>query len=212
MAERSRRPWAGGGRMVGIAAGVCFALALAGFGAALEGYDQRIHPVALLGAAGVPRATAFNLLAFVVPGLLAATVALRRRGGLPARAAMPARLGWTLALLAALAFAAQGLLPLGASGPDAGAGRLHGVAWGLWGIAFAAATLSLSLDALSARRVLPATGHAVAGVLVFALGWLAGDALPVAAAQRAAYACWFTWLACTGWACTTRLRPSALAR
>lgn len=212
MAGRSGQRRARVARMAGIAAGTCFALALAGFGAALEGYDQRIHPVALLGAAGVPRATAFNLLAFIVPGALAALVALRRRGVLPRRAAWPQRLGWALALLAALAFTAQGLLPLDASAPDAGAGRLHGVAWGLWGIAFAAATLSLALAALGARRALPAVGHGVAGVLVFALAWLAGDAVPVALAQRAAYACWFAWLACAGWPPSTRLRPSALAR
>lgn len=120
-------------RAAGVAAGACFAAALAGFGAALDGYAHGAWPVALLGASGVPRATAFNLLAFVVPGLLAAFVALRRRDRLPPGAGLGARLGWTLALLAAAAFAAQGLLPLDARAPDAGQGRLHGVAWGLWG-------------------------------------------------------------------------------
>ena len=186
-------------RAAGLGAGACFALALAGFGVALEGYDQLLHPVALLGAAGVPRAMPFNLLAFIVPGLLAAFVAVRRRGGLPGATALAARLGWTLALLAALAFVAQGLLPLDASEPDAGPGRLHGVAWGLWGIAFATAALALSAAALRGHRPWLAMGHLAAGTLVFALAWLAVDALPVALAQRAAFACWFTWLACAGW-------------
>ncbi|GGK07358.1 DUF998 domain-containing protein [Luteimonas terricola] len=186
-------------RAAGIAAGACFALALAGFGAALEGYGQRLHPVALLGATGLPRATPFNLLAFVVPGLLAAFVTMRRRGALPASSLLSARLGWTLALLSALAFAAQGLLPLDPVEPDAGRGRLHGVAWGLWAIAFAAAALALSVAGLAARRPRAAACHFAAGVLVFALAWLLGDAVPVALAQRAAFASWFAWLAWAGW-------------
>ena len=186
-------------RTAGIAAGACFALALAVFGAALDGYSHRLHPVALLGAADVPRAGAFNAFAYVLPGLLAAFVALRRRGDLVPGVGASARLGWTMALLAALAFAAQGLLPLDPSEPDAGAGRLHGAAWGVWGIAFAAAAAALALAAASARRVPAAAGHAAAGLFVFALAWLAGDALPVAVSQRAACACWFGWLAWVGW-------------
>jgi hypothetical protein len=199
MAEAAeyRRTWPV--RAAGVAAGACFALALVGFGAALEGYGQQLHPVALLGAIGIPRATPFNLLAFLVPGLLAAFVAMRRRGALPASSSLAARLGWTLALLSALAFAAQGLLPLDPLEPDVGPGRLHGVAWGLWAIAFAAAALALSMAAFAARRPWAAACHLVAGALVFALAWLVGDALPVALAQRAAFASWFAWLAWAGW-------------
>ena len=185
-------------RIAGLAAGACFVLALAGFGAALEGYDHAAWPVALLGAAGVPRATAFNLLGFVLPGLLAASVAVARRGGLPATAGLPARLGWTLALLAALAFAAQGLLPLDAAGPDAGRGRLHGVAGGLWGIAFVAAVVALSVAALEARRPWLALGHLGAGALVFLPGWLAVGGLPAPLAQRIACLTWFAWVAWAG--------------
>ncbi|MEN1959577.1 DUF998 domain-containing protein [Luteimonas sp. MJ246] len=197
-AEPFEHPGAGARRAAGLAAGACFALALACFGAALPGYAQLQYPVALLGAAGVPRATAFNLAGFLLPGLLAAFVALHRRGGLPQSAALAARLGWTLALLAALAFAAQGLLPLDASSPDAGRGRLHGVAWGLWGIASTAAALALSLDALRLRRWRAVAGHLLAGALVFSLAWLTADLVPPALAQRAAFACWFAWIACVG--------------
>lgn len=181
-------------RAAGIVAGACFAIALAGFGAALEGYGQLLHPVAVLGATGVPHATLFNLLAFLVPGLLAAFVALRRRGALPVSSALSERLGWTLALLSTLAFAAQGLLPLDLVEPDAGSARLHGVAWGLWAIAFAAAALALSMAALRARRYGAAACHAIAGALVFWLAWLVGDAVPAALAQRAAFVLWFAWL------------------
>ena len=55
----------------GIAAVAMFALALVVFGQFLQGYSQVFHPVAVLGAQGVPRALAFNVVAFVVPGLLA---------------------------------------------------------------------------------------------------------------------------------------------
>lgn len=199
MAEAGRDRRHGQARAAGIAAGTCFALALAGFGAALDGYSQVAWPVALLGAAGVPRAAAFNLLGFIVPGLLAGFVALRRRDLLPGGAGAGARLGWTLALLAAAAFAAQGVLPLDATAPDAGRGRLHGVAWGLWWIAFTAAALGLAGSALRARRWLPAAGHLAAGLLVAVAAGLDAGALPAALAQRVAFAAWFAWLAWAGW-------------
>lgn len=199
MAEALGRRRTGWLRAAGIAAGTCFALALWGFGAALDGYSHLVYPVALLGAAGVPRATPFNLLAFVVPGLLAAWIAMGRRGELSASSPLPARLGWTLLLLSALAFAAQGLLPLDPAEADAGSGRLHGVAWGLWAIAFAAATPALAAAASFTRHPWAAAGHLVAGALVFMLAWLVGDAVPVALAQRAAFACWFGWLVWCAW-------------
>lgn len=187
-------------RVAGLAAGACFALALAASGSSLDGYVQTEHPIALLGAVGMPRAGAFNVFAYLAPGLLAAFVALRRRGGLASRAGLSARLGWNLALVAALLFAAQGVLPLDPANLDEGAGRLHGAAWGGWGIAVAAASAALALAAVRSRRPLPALAHVVAGTLVFALAWLSGDAMPVAIAQRAACACWFAWLAMVAWA------------
>lgn len=186
-------------RAAGIAAGACFAASLAGFGAALDGYAHGAWPVALLGASGVPRAAAFNLFAYVVPGLLAAFVALGRRARLAPGAGLDARLGWTLALLAAVAFAAQGLLPLDARAPDAGQGRLHGVAWGLWGIASAAAAAALAAAALRVRARWAAAGHLMAALSVSWLAWLAAEALPVAWTQRMAFAAWFAWLACVAW-------------
>ena len=186
-------------RIAGAAAAACFALALAGFGAALEGYGHAHWPVALLGAAGVPRAAGFNLLGYLVPGLLAGFVALHGRAALPRGSGLAARLGWSLALLAALAFAAQGLLPLDASAPDAGRGRLHGVAWSLWGLAFAAASALLAVAAARGRRPPAALGHLCAGALVFALGWLPADAMPAPLAQRLAFAAWLAWVACVPW-------------
>jgi hypothetical protein len=66
------------------------------------------HPVALLGARGVPHALAFNLLGFVLPGLLAVAVAECLRRSLPATAGWAPRVGSQMLLLAGLAFAAMG--------------------------------------------------------------------------------------------------------
>ena len=49
-------------RLSGLVAALLFVLAVLGFGAGLDGYAQARHPVALLGAQGVPHALAFNLL------------------------------------------------------------------------------------------------------------------------------------------------------
>lgn len=199
MADRSWHPRGSLARWAGIAAAACFALVLGGFGAALQGYDAGLYPVAVLGAAGVPRAAAFNACGFILPGLLAAFVALRGRAALAARAPVAARLGWTLALLAALAFAAQGLFPLEASAPDAGRGRVHGAAWAAWSLAFAAAAAALCAAAFRGGRPRAAAGHAVAGMAVFLLAWVAPDLVEAAPAQRVAFAAWFTWLGWVGW-------------
>ena len=57
-------------RHAGWIAAICCVPALLGFAAALPAFSHVQHPPGLLGAVGVPRAPAFNLLAFVVPGLL----------------------------------------------------------------------------------------------------------------------------------------------
>ena len=54
------------GRWSGPAAAIVFVAALLGFGLALPGYSQIAHPVAVLGAKGVPHATGFNLLVFAL--------------------------------------------------------------------------------------------------------------------------------------------------
>lgn len=202
----SRDAW----RLAGLAAAACFALALGGFGRGLDGFSHLLHPVAVLGANGVPHALSFNVLGFVVPGALAAAVALRARDALAAPAALAARLGWTLAFLAALAFTAQGLLPLDLDAPDQARSRLHGTAWALWEIAFVAATVLL---AVTGARTRPAVAvlHAAAGATVFAFASLAGEAMPAALVQRVAFAAWFAWLAWVAWAHATGGGPEQRA-
>jgi len=79
--------------LTGALAALVFVGAVAGFGVALSGYSQIWHPVAVLGAKGVPHALGFNLLGFVLTGVLAAVAALDLRHRLPADAGWPARVG-----------------------------------------------------------------------------------------------------------------------
>ncbi|MCI1065388.1 DUF998 domain-containing protein [Stenotrophomonas geniculata] len=179
----------------GLVAALLFVLAVLGFGAGLDGYAQARHPVALLGAQGVPHALAFNLLGFVLPGLLAVVVAecLRRR--LPATAGWAPRVGSQMLLLAGLAFAAMGLLPLDVDDLHGPASQLHASAWMIWVLGFVAGTLLLGTS-----QVRQAHGRAL-GTVALACGVLAALAafalqgvLPAPLAQRLAFACWAAWL------------------
>ena len=182
-------------RLSGLMAALLFVLAVLGFGAGLDGYAQARHPVALLGAHGVPHALAFNLLGFVLPGLLAAVVAERLRRRLPATAGWAPRVGSQMLLLAGLAFAAMGLLPLDVDDLHGPASQLHASAWMIWVLGFVAGTLLLGISGLR-----QAHGRAL-GVAAVALGVLAALAafalqgvLAAPLAQRLAFACWAAWL------------------
>jgi len=176
-------------RWLVLVAALVAACAHAGLGALLDGYSQLLHPVALPGADGVPRALAFNLLVFVLPGLLLAAFAWRLRGRLPARAGVGARLGTTMLLLSALAFALQGMWPLDLDQPDGGTSRLHAVAWTLWWIAFLAGS---ALLAVSLRALRPATFGV--WLLVLGAGVLLPQLLGPAISQRLAFAACFAWM------------------
>lgn len=183
-------------RWLGLLAAVAFVLAVAGFGAGLDGYAQGRHPVALLGARGVPHALAFNLVGFVLPGLLAAGVAERLRRTLPTGAGWAPRVGSQMLLLAGLAFAAMGALPLDVDDLHGPASQLHASAWMIWVLGFVAGSVLLAVSCLR-----QAHGRAL-GVLALGCGVLAALAafalqgvLPAPLAQRLAFACWAVWLA-----------------
>ena len=153
-------------------------------------YSHRVHPLALRGTAGLPWALAFNLLAFVLPGALLAWAGQRIRNGL-GDAGWLARIGIVLAQLSALAFAAQGLLPLDPDDADSGASRLHALAWMLWWIAFVPAA---AFCAAGARRgVAFALAGLALGMLVPLIAVLAPIGLWVGLAQRLAFGLWFAW-------------------
>jgi hypothetical protein len=189
-------------------AALAFTAGVLAHGAALDGYAQALHPVALLGASGVPGAAGFNVLAFVLPGLLMAWLAMRLRGSLSSHAPWPARIGARLCLLAALAFAAQGLVPLDPEDLDAAASRLHATAWSFWWIAFVPGGLLLAAAGATDPPAQPAWrwACAVCALLVLGLAAVPWPGVPGGLLQRCAYAAWFAW----GLACglqLDRLRP-----
>lgn len=169
------------------------AAAVAGHG--VEGYSHLRHPLALLGARqvqeGVPL---FGLLAFVLPGLVGAWIALGVRDRLPDGSGWSTRIGAQLLVLAALAFAAQGVLPLDLENLDGGGSRYHAAAWLLWALAFPAGAVLLAMELWRApgwRRFAAVT--AVVALLVVAGGFLGSGWIGSALAQRVAFAAWLAW-------------------
>ena len=186
-------------RYAGFCGAALFASALIGFGAALQGYSQSQHPVALLGASGFPHAQVFNTLGFLLPGLLAGVVAISLRGSLPPRTAWPARIGAQLVCVSALAFIAMGLLPLDPADLENKVSSLHGTAWMLWSVAFIPGALLLSAalwnephwSGFARLGLCAATGQLVAGFLL-------PEVIPAGIAHRIAFGIWWVWLACAG--------------
>jgi hypothetical membrane protein len=192
--------------LAGLVAGPLFALVLAWFAAPLPNYRHADHPPALLGALGYPGAVAWNVVGYGLVGMLALLAtqalytALRN-----AAAGRLARIGATLALLAALAFIAQGIYPLDIDQAiDAGPSRRHVAVWNLWWIAAAAGALftAVGVRRLQGWRTLLPVGVVVAALMVITLLVGVGD-LGNGWLQRIALAAWFGWLA---WASLLVLR------
>ena len=167
----------------------------------LPEYAHRLHPLGLRGAIGMPWAFAFNLFAFVLPGVLLLWAGQRLRDAL-GDAGWLARIGSVLVQLSALALAAQGVLPPDAGDSDATASRLHALAWMLWWIAFVPGVLLL---AVGARRGIGfSLACLLAGLLVPLLAVFAPVGSWVGLAQRLAFATWFGW-----WLVASRASASA---
>ena len=178
-----------------------FAGALLAARIGLPEYAHRLHPLGLRGAIGMPWAFAFNLFAFVLPGVLLLWAGQRLRDAL-GDAGWLARIGSVLVQLSALAFAAQGVLPPDAGDSDATASRLHALAWMLWWIAFVPGVLLL---AVGARRGIGfSLACLLAGLLVPLLAVFAPVGSWVGLAQRLAFATWFGW-----WLVVSRASASA---
>lgn len=179
----------------GPVAAVVWLLAVFGFGMRLEGYDQLRHPVSLLGAHGVPGGTAFSMLGFVLPGILAAAAALDLALRMPVTAPRALRVGGQMLLLAAVAFAAMGLLPLDVEDIENRASQYHASAWLLWLVGFSAGALALRLGSARDAAWRPLANLAV-GCALWSLcsAFLFEIALPVAMAQRLAFLGWLVWL------------------
>ena len=182
------------GALSGVGAAVA-CLAAAGIaGVTLEGFSHLDHPLALLGAQGVPGARAFNAVGFVLPGLLAAVVALASYRPLPASAGWWPRIGARMLLLSALAFAAQALFPLDLQDLDGPGSGLHASAWLVWWIGFVAGAPLLAVGLPSVRRLTAAVVLLMLAMMLAPQGWV-GPAL----AQRIAFAAWLAWLALAPW-------------
>ena len=178
-----------------------FAGALLAARIGLPEYAHRLHPVGLRGAIGMPWAFAFNLFAFVLPGVLLLWAGQRLRDAL-GDAGWLARIGSVLVQLSALALAAQGVLPPDAGDSDATASRLHALAWMLWWIAFVPGMLLL---AVGARRGIGfSLACLLAGLLVPLLAVFAPVGSWIGLAQRLAFATWFGW-----WLVASRASASA---
>ncbi len=183
------------------AAFALFAGALLAARIGLPEYAHRLHPLGLRGAIGMPWAFAFNLFAFVLPGVLLLWAGQRLRDAL-GDAGWLARIGSVLVQLSALALAAQGVLPPDAGDSDATASRLHALAWMLWWIAFVPGVLLL---AVGARRGIGfSLACLLAGLLVPLLAVFAPVGSWVGLAQRLAFATWFGW-----WLVASRASASA---
>lgn len=184
----------------GLQAGVVFVASAFFFALGLQGYSHGTHPLGLLGAQGIPHAMAFNIVGFLVPGLLAAWVCWRLRERIETGGWM-ARIGAWMALLSCLAFAAQGLFRLDPEHLESTPSRLHGVAWMLWWLAFApgAALLTLGLRSNSEWRAL-AIVSAVAAIAVPVFAMASSAWVPAAVAHRIAFGLWFAWLAWASYA------------
>ncbi|MGO4223274.1 DUF998 domain-containing protein [Lysobacter sp. TAF61] len=185
-------------RHAGTLAVLSCAAAVFGFAAVFDAFSHLQHPVALLGSRGVPGAAGFNLLAFIVPGLLAAVVAFRLRGRLPVGAGRIAAVGVWMLAISALAFAAQGLLPLDASDLENAQSQWHATAWLLWWLSFAPGALLLGLGVRSAPGW-RGWGWAffAAGALAVVFNVLPNTWLPGPVAQRLLLALWLlcVWMA-----------------
>lgn len=187
-------------------AAALFVLALVIANLGVPEYSHLIHPLALRSSAGLPWALAFNVLAFVLPGALLVCAGFRLRSGL-GDAGWLARIGIVLVQLSALAYAAQGLLPLDPSDTDSTASRLHALAWMLWWIAFVPGALLLAIGAR--RGIAFALACVAAAVLVPLLAVLAPIGAWMGIAQRLAFALWFGWWLLAGRSAASRVSASA---
>ncbi|MEO6227664.1 MAG: DUF998 domain-containing protein [Thermomonas sp.] len=171
-------------------AAASFAVGLLLANVGLPEYSQRLHPVGLRGATGLPYALVFNLVLFVIPGVLLVLTGQMLRRRLSA-AGWLARIGVVLVQLSAFAFAMQGVMSLDPADMDANASRLHALAWMLWWIAFVPGALLL---AFGARRGMTFTLVSMsAAVLVPWIALFAPIGEWVGIAQRLAFGVWFGW-------------------
>jgi hypothetical protein len=183
-------------RWSGVAAAALWLAAVLGFGMSHQGYSHLLHPVALLGAKGIDHALAFNLLGFVLPGMLAGVMAIVLRLQLPQPESWGLKVGAQLLFLSALGFIAMGLFPLDPMQQVGGSTQFHATGWMLWWLSFLVGSWLLALGLMhhDGWPRLLWTG-AVLALFMVVLAVIRSSTLAPGLAQHLAFACWFGWLA-----------------
>lgn len=185
--------------LAGPAAALLFTASLVGFAAArTDGYSHATKAVSELGVVGAPHAVAFNLLGFILPGLLVAAVgvALRRR--------LETRTGPALLAASGLLYAAAGVYPADMADRGSALTLAHLAAAMLSGVTWASA-LFIVVPYLRSQPGLTRWGRLTPWFVLFPIaniGWqgayqATGLVMP-GWGQRIAFAGFFLWFAVTG--------------
>jgi hypothetical membrane protein len=180
---------------------IAFALAVAVCGALTPAYEPARHAIGLLGSAAAAYPAAFNVTAFVLPGMLLAGLALALETPLrTAGVGRGGRIATYLMLISALAFTAQGGFPFVPRDSDGVGSRRHVVAYSIAMLAWLPST-ALYAFALRARggwaALSPlATVLAASFALLLAFPadtWIAGVGGKSGYAQRILLSLYFAW-------------------
>lgn len=185
--------------LAGPAAAALFFTALVGFAALrTDGYSHATKAVSELGAVGAQNAQAFNLVGFILPGLLVAALAMGLARGLGATA------GPLLLAVAGLGYALAGVFPFDMEARESTTSLLHLGAAQLCGLAFSFAVFPLG-SAMRRHPAFTALGRVTpwfALALVANVGWqvlwrVTGLVLP-GWGQRIAFVGFFLWVTLAG--------------
>jgi hypothetical membrane protein len=188
----------------GVLAAGLFTASLAGFAALrTDGYTHGTKAVSELGALGAPNALAFNILGFILPGVLVAVLAfgLHRMLSASGRAGS----GPLLLALSGLLFACAGVFPVDMAARSSAVSVLHMAAAMGAGLLFSTAVFPLgaTLRRQPGFTVLGRTTPWFVLFLAANIGWqgvwqATGWVLP-GWGQRIAFAGFFLWAALAGW-------------
>jgi hypothetical membrane protein len=196
--------------LAGPAAAVLFACSLFGFAAArTDGYTHGSKAVSELGAVGAPHATAFNVLAFVVPGMLVVVLAAAIR-----RAAGPrgARTGPALLAGSGLALVVAGVCPVDMAHRDSAGSIAHAAGAMLVGVCWAAGLFWLGpllrrdLGLRTLGRLTPWFVLFLLANVAWQVAWQAGGFVLPGWGQRIGFAGYFAWVALAGLALASSRR------
>lgn len=188
--------------LAGPVAAMLFAGSLIGFASVRsDGYTHATKAVSELGAVGAPNAPAFNLLAFVVPGVLVIVLA-----GVIRRAAGPrgARTGPALLAASGAALVVAGVFPVdmahrgspGSIAHFAGA-MLVGVFWAA-GLFWLGPLLRREVGLRVLGRLSPWFVLFLLANVAWQAAWQSGGLVLPGWGQRIAFAGYFLWVALTG--------------